>query len=94
MSQLIGVAGSVRHKSVVRSASTTVYVTARLSFSWGFWLFPGTFPPSYPSIFFKCLKQEAFSKIKDRTDVGVGWLVGPPQKKKSLPLFSAKASRP
>jgi hypothetical protein len=38
--------------------------------------------------------QEAFSKIKDRTDVGVGWLVAPPQKKKSLPLFSAKTSRP
>ena len=33
------------------------------------------------------LTQEAFSKIKDRTDVGVGWLVAPPQKKKSLPLF-------
>ena len=33
-------------------------------------------------------QQEWFSKKKDRTDVGVGWLVRPPRKKKSLPLFS------
>ena len=34
------------------------------------------------------VRQEAFSKIKDRTDVGVGWLVGPPQKKKEpTPFF-------
>ena len=32
--------------------------------------------------------QEWFSKKKDRTDVGVGWLVRPPRKKKSLPFFS------
>ena len=33
-------------------------------------------------------KQEWFSKKKDRTDVGVGWLVRPPREKKSLPVFS------
>ena len=33
-------------------------------------------------------QQEWFSKKEDRTDVGVGWLIGPHREKKSLPLFS------
>ena len=55
-------------------------------------------PPPHPSQFrdFHPLpatsketkKQERFSKKKERTDVGVGWLVRPPRGKKSLPFFS------
>ena len=40
------------------------------------------------------LSQEAFSKKKDRTDVGVGWLVGPSRKKKEPTPFFSKKSRP
>ena len=36
------------------------------------------------------LEQEAFSKKKDRTDVGVGWLVAPPRKKRAYLFFLRK----